>query len=63
MSGPIERYIGLDTHKAYCVVGAVDSGQEVVLSPRRVNMNVLEHWARQHLNRADAVVLEASGNA
>jgi transposase len=36
---------------------------KVVLSPRRVNMTVLEHWARQHLNQADAVVLEASGNA
>jgi transposase len=57
------RYIGLDAHKSYCMVGAVNAQQEVVLAPRRVAMSHIEDWAQQQLRKSDEVVLEASGNA
>ncbi len=58
-----ERYVALDVHKRYCMVGAVDSQQQVVMPPRKVTMEGLESWAKEHLRRTDAVVFEASVNA
>ncbi len=63
METAIERYVALDVHKRYCTVGAVDSQQQVVLPPRKVTMDGLENWAKEHLKRTDAVVFEASVNA
>ena len=34
-SMPVSRYVALDVHRSYLVVGAVDSQQHLVLSPRR----------------------------
>lgn len=31
-----ERFVALDVHQRYVVVGAVNAGQQIVLSPRRV---------------------------
>jgi transposase len=59
----IERYVALDVHKSYCMVGGVDGQQHVVLQPRKVAMDGLEDWASAHLKRTDAVVFEASVNA
>ena len=44
-------------------VGAVDSQQQVVLSPRRFGFAAFAEWAPIHLTHADAVVLEATSNA
>ena len=57
------RFIGLDLHKDYVVVAAVDARQEVLLKPRRVSLDDLAEWAAGHLGPDDAVVLEATGNA
>jgi hypothetical protein len=35
VSTQISRYVALDVHCSYLVVGAVDSQQHIVLSPRR----------------------------
>ena len=32
---PATRFVALDVHRHYLMVGAVDSQQQVVLSPRR----------------------------
>lgn len=58
-----ERYVGLDVHRDYVVVGAVNTQQEVVLAPRRLPLDELLPWAQQHLHVSDAVVLEAMSNA
>jgi len=29
------RFVALDIHRKYLVVGAVDAGQQIVLTPRR----------------------------
>lgn len=58
-----KRYVGLDTHKHYLMVGAVNPAQEVVLPPRKVSLIEFEGWAKKHLRSTDEVVLEATTNA
>ncbi len=59
----ITRYVGLDVHKAYVMVGGVDASQETTLPPRRVALVEFEGWAQKHLRPTDAVALEASTHA
>jgi len=67
MKGPVEatseRYIGIDVHKHYCVLAAVDAHKEVVLPPQRVSFSRWQEWIHKHLQPRDAVVLEATTNA
>jgi len=58
-----KRYVGLDVHKHYLMVGAVNASQEVVLPPRKVSLIEFEGWAKKHLRPTDEVVLEASTDA
>jgi transposase len=60
VSTQISRYVALDVHRTYLVVGAVDSQQHIVLSPRRFGFENFAAWACAHLSEADSVVLEAS---
>src|SRR5260370_6985694 len=60
---PATRFVALDVHGHYVMVGAVDSQQQVVLSPRRFGFAAFAEWASIHLTHADAVVLEATSNA
>ncbi|MDQ5850993.1 MAG: IS110 family transposase [Chloroflexota bacterium] len=57
------RFVALDLHKDYIVVGAVDAQQHVVLPPRRIAAAAFEAWARTELTTSDAVVLEATTTA
>ena len=57
------RFVALDLHKDYIVVGAVDLQQRVVLAPRRIAAAAFETWARTALTASDAVVLEATTTA
>ena len=61
--GTFERFLGVDLHKHYLVVGGVNAEQEVVLPPRRVNLENWLKWAVANLKPTDAVVLEATTNA
>ena len=63
MSELAKRYVGLDVHKHYVMVAAVNAAHEVVLRPQRVNLTTLPAWAKKHLRPTDEVVLEATGNA
>jgi transposase len=60
---PATRFVALDVHRQYLMVGAVDVQQHVVLAPRRFGFEAFREWAPAHLTRADAVVLEATSNA
>lgn len=42
------RFVGLDVHKTYVMVAAVDARQTVVLPPRRVSMIEFADWAKAH---------------
>jgi transposase len=58
-----KRFVGLDVHKHYVMVGAVNAYQEMVLPPRKVSLAEFEGWAKKHLRPTDEVVLEATTNA
>lgn len=58
------RFVGIDLHKHFVVVAAVDAHQMLVLQPtRRIMLDDFPAWVAQHLGSQDAVVLEATGNA
>jgi transposase len=60
---PQKRFFGLDVHKAYIMVAAVNADKEVVLKPRRVSWPHFESWMNKTLRPTDEVVLEATTNA
>jgi transposase len=57
------RFVGVDLHKHFVVVAAVDSRQQTTLKPQRVSLDDLPAWAKDHLSLEDTAVLEATGNA
>jgi transposase len=57
------RYIGLDIHKKYCVIGGVDREGRVVLHAVWVEHADLEGWLKKNLHSTDHVVLESTTNA
>ena len=59
---PIQRFIALDIHKHYVMVGGQNRPREWTLRPRRVPMHRFRAWAQQNLEPGDAVVLEATGS-
>jgi transposase len=63
MSDKQKRYVGLDVHKHYVMIGAVNRLQEMVLPPRKVSLAEFEGWAKKNLRPTDEVVLEATTNA
>ena len=48
-TSPETRYLAIDLHKHYAVFGGVNIGQQVILSPRRVEIDDLENWCRKNL--------------
>lgn len=56
------RYLALDAHKHYVVIGGVNATCETVVPPRRLEMAELEDWLRTHLQPTDKVVIEATTN-
>jgi hypothetical protein len=62
ISIPIERYIAIDAHKNYVMVGDMNARQEMVLPTRRVDMENYPRWAKANLRPDDAVVIETTTN-
>ncbi len=62
MSSSIERHLAVDLHKHYLVVGGVNTRQEVVLPPRRIDLDRWPQWAQAHLCQTDVLVVEATTN-
>jgi len=56
------KYITLDIHKEYVMVGAWNTDQEWVIRPRRVEMRRFRAWAENNLRIGDAVVIETTTN-
>src|SRR5215211_2298029 len=57
------RYVALDIHKKYCVIGGVDREGRVILQPVRVEHADLEAWLKKNLLPTDHVVIESTTNA
>lgn len=58
-----KRFIGLDIHKLYITVVAVNHEQEIVLQVRKVPTEEWPQWAAKNLSQTDSVVLESTTNA
>ncbi len=59
---PIQRYIAIDSHKHYVMIGGMNQEQQWALRPRKVQMPRFRTWAAQNLKPGDAVVLETTSN-
>jgi transposase len=59
---PIQRYIGIDIHKHYLMIGGQNRHQEWTLRPRQVQMARFRSWAEKNLKPEDEVVVEATSN-
>lgn len=57
-----ERYLAVDLHKHYVVIGGLNARQEIVLAPRRVELTDWPAWAKSHLRKTDILVVEATTN-
>ncbi len=56
------RYLAIDAHKHYVVIGGVKAQLEVVMHPQRIPLAHLEGWLRAKLQATDKVVIEATTN-
>ncbi len=63
ISPPTEQYLAVDLHEAYVMVGGVNAQQEVVLTPRRIELAAWPKWAQANLKKTDALVVESTSNA
>jgi len=57
-----QRYIAIDSHKHYVMVGGQNAHREWVMRPRRVQLPRFREWAVQNLKPEDEVVLETTSN-
>lgn len=58
----IQRWIGLDIHKAYFVAVGVNAEKHTVLGPHKISNEQLETWIAKHLQPTDVVVMEMTTN-
>jgi len=57
-----ERYMALDIHREYLLVGAWNEEKDWVLTPRRVSTEKFPEWAKKNIRAGDIVVLETTTN-
>jgi transposase len=57
-----ERYMALDIHREYLLVGAWNGEKDWVLTPRRVSTEKFPEWAKKNIRAGDIVVLETTTN-
>ena len=60
---PIDRYIAIDIHKHYVLLGGMNQQKEWVLHTRKVRMSRFPEWVLKNLKPTDAVVIESTSNA
>lgn len=60
---PPVRYLAVDLHKDYLVIGGLDVGLNVVLTPKRLTLAAWPAWATANLRRTDHLVVESTSNA
>src|SRR5512142_987210 len=57
-----ERYLALDIHREYILVGGWNEEKEWILTPRRVSIEKFPEWAKKNVRQGDIVVLETTTN-
>ena len=59
---PIQRYIGIDIHQHYLMIGGQNRHQEWTLRPRKVQVSRFRDWAEKNFQPGDVVVIETTGS-
>ena len=59
---PLQRFIAIDSHKHYVMVGGMNHQRQWVLRPRKVSMARFRDWATKNLKPDDRVILETTSN-
>ena len=62
ISSPFQRYLAIDAHKHYLVVGGLNAQLEIMLPARRMDLERYPQWAKENLTEQDCLVIEASTN-
>jgi transposase len=57
-----ERYMAMDIHREYILVGAWNEEKEWILTPRRVSIERFPEWTKKNIGEGDIVVLETTTN-
>jgi len=57
-----DRYLALDIHREYILVGGQNEEQAWALTPRRVSIPKFPEWAQKNLRKGDIIVLETTTN-
>ena len=57
-----ERYMALDIHREYILVGGWNEEKEWVLTPRRVSIEKFPEWAKKNIRPGEIIVLETTTN-
>jgi hypothetical protein len=60
---PASRFLAVDLHKDYAVIGGVNPSLETVLSPRRIELSRWLKWAECNLLPTDILVIESTSKA
>jgi len=58
----VNRFIAIDAHKHYLVIGGLDKHMQIVLPLHGIDIHRFPDWAHKHLRPSDSVVIEASTN-
>ena len=61
-SSTFERYLAIDAHKHYVVVGGLNAQLEIVLPAHRMDLERYPQWTKENLTSRDCLVIEASTN-
>jgi hypothetical protein len=48
------RFIAIDIHKHYLMIGGIDAQQQIVLQPRNVELHRWLDWAKANLHPSDS---------
>ena len=58
----ITRFFGVDLHKHFIYIAAVNSLQEIIFKPLKITLEKWPEWARDHLLPTDVVAVESTTN-
>jgi transposase len=56
------RYMAMDIHREYILVGAWNEEKEWILTSRRISIERFPEWAKKNIGEGDIVVLETTTN-
>ena len=59
----IIRFFGVDLHKHFLYIAAVNSLQEIIFKPLKITLEKWPDWARDHLLPTDVVAVESTTNS